>query len=102
MQKDVTTSWGRLYSGRRVLNDISSTALIDTDVKCEVGVTVRAASGNGGTVYIGNSDVTKNTAESTDGYELAAGQTIFIQVNNVKNIYGWASVTPQTVYWIAV
>lgn len=102
MQKDVTTSWGKHYSGRKVLNDISATALIDTDVKCEVGVTVRAATGNGGKVYIGNSTVTKDSAEATDGYELAAGQTIFIPVNNVKNIYGWASVTPQTVYWIAV
>jgi hypothetical protein len=100
MQKDVTTSWSNFYTGRKVIIE-TATALTDSSVKCEAGVTVRAASGNSGYVYVGKSTVTKNSAESTDGYELAAGQSITIPVNNVNKVYAIASVNPQTVYWMA-
>jgi hypothetical protein len=101
MQKDVTTSWGKFDHGRLLVTE-SALPLITTDVKCEVGITVRAATGNSGIIYVGNSDVTKNTNVATDGYELAAGQTITIAVNNAKNVYVIGSVNPQTAYWIGV
>jgi hypothetical protein len=101
MQKDVTTSWSTFDHGRTLLTE-SALRLTTTSVKCEVGVTVRAATGNSGKIYIGNSDVTKDTNPATDGYELAAGQTITIAVNNVNKVYAIGSVNPQTAYWIAV
>jgi len=100
MQKDVTTSWGKLDHGRMLVTE--NPLPIATDFKCEVGVTVRAATGNSGKIYVGNSDMTKDTAYATDGYELAAGQTIFIPVNNTKSVYIVGSVNPQQAYWIAV
>lgn len=101
MQKDITTAWGKFDHGRTLLTE-SALPLTTADVTCEVGVTVRAATGNSGKVYIGNSDVTKDSNPATDGYELAAGQSVTINVNNVKNVYAIGSVNPQTVYWIAV
>ena len=101
MQKDVTMSWGTFDHGRAIVTE-SSAQIITTDVKCENNVTIKAASGNTGTVYIGNSDVTAATNTATDGYELAAGQSVVLKINNVKNVYAIGSVNPQTVYWIAV
>jgi hypothetical protein len=96
MQKDITTSWGKFDSGQKVLTE-SALQLTTDDVACQVGVTIRAHTTNNGYVYIGNSDVTTST-----GYQLAAGQSVTINVNNVKNVYGVGSNNPQTVSWIAV
>jgi hypothetical protein len=96
MQKDITTSWGKFDHGQSILTE-SALQLTTTDVECEVGVTVRAHTTNTGYVYVGNSDVT-----TANGYQLAAGESVILKVNNVKNVYAVGSVNPQTVSWIAV
>jgi len=96
MQKDITTSWGKFDHGQSVLTE-SALQLTTDDVVCQVGVTIRTHTTNNGYVYIGNSDVT-----TANGYQLAAGQSVTLNVNNVKNIYAVGSVNPQTVSWIAV
>jgi len=63
---------------------------------------VKAANANTGIVYVGNSDVTANTADATDGFELAAGESVMIEIDNPNKIYVFASVANQKVFWLAV
>lgn len=68
----------------------------------KIGVTVKAANANTGTVYIGLSGVTAGTTDATDGFELAGGESITIEVDNANKVYVIGSTTGQKVYWTAV
>jgi hypothetical protein len=62
----------------------AGTAVQGTDV-AGVGWFIRALSGNSGNVYLGNDaagDVT-----SANGYELAAGDQIYIEVRNLNELF---------------
>ena len=101
MQKDVTISWSTFDHGSKVTIP-TAVQLTASSVKCERGVTVKASAANSGIVYVGNSDVTKGTVNSTDGFELSAGNSIFIEVNNVNKVYVLGSDVGNRVSWIAV
>jgi len=101
MQKDVTISWSTFDHGSK-LTEAAACQLTTSSVKCERGVTVKASASNSGIVYVGNSDVTKGTTNSTDGYELSAGNSIFIEVNNVNKVYIIGTDVNHRVSWIAV
>lgn len=101
MQKDVTISWGTFDHGRSLVG-IHSSQINATSFACERGVLLKAAVGNGGTVYVGNSDVTAGDNVTTDGYELTAGESVFIEINNVNKIYAIASAEKQSLYYVAV
>lgn len=61
----------------------TSTALI-------MGATVKAARTNAVRVFIGNSDVTADSTDSTDGMELGPGESVFIPVDNANKLYAIA------------
>ena len=60
-----------------------------------VGVTVKAMSTNTGLVYLGI-----NTVSSTTGFELSAGEQVFIPVNNLDVVYLDVAVTGEGVTYI--
>lgn len=66
------------------------------------GILVKAASTNSGIVYVGKTGVTANSAEATDGFELTAGESVFIEANDPSIIFVIASATSQKVFWIGV
>jgi hypothetical protein len=80
----------------------SAVQVTTTSIKLEKGVIVKAAAGNGGTVYVGNSDVTANSAEATDGFELTAGESITVPVDDVSKVYVIGSGAGQQVFWFVV
>jgi hypothetical protein len=59
------------------------------------GVTVRAKTDNTGIIYVGDSDV-----DSTNGFELEAGESILIYTDNLANVYIDASVNEEGVSYI--
>ncbi len=68
-----------------------------TSTELAVGVHVKALSTNAGIVYVGgNDDVT-----TALGYPLSAGQEVFIQVNNIDQVWVIASAVDQAVRYIA-
>ena len=85
-------------------SDVDTTAeqLTATSVRCSRGVVVKAANSNTGTIYVGNSDVTANSADATDGFELGAGESVTIEVDDVNKLYVIASAANQVVYWLTV
>jgi len=60
-----------------------------------VGVTVKAMSTNTGLVYLGIS-----TVSSTTGFQLAAGEQVFIPVSNLDVVYLDVAVTGEGVTYI--
>jgi hypothetical protein len=60
------------------------------------GVTVKALAANTGIIYVGASAVS-----SSDGFNLAAGEQVFIEVANLTTVWIDASVTgTEGVSWI--
>ena len=88
--------------GRNSDVDAAAEQITTTSVTADQGVVVKAANGNSGKIYVGNSDVTADSTDATDGFELGAGESILIKVNNVNKIYVIASTTNQSVYWMTV
>jgi hypothetical protein len=75
----------------------SAVQLTTTSTPCVKGVLVKALAANTAKVYIGNNSVT-----TSNGYELSAGQEVFIQVDDVNKLYAISTTTGQKVCWIGV
>ena len=101
MQKDVTISWSKFDHGKGEVTTAAA-KIAHTDFVCERGVLIKAATGNSGTVYIGNSDVTNADIGNTSGFELGSGESMFLEVNNVNKVYAIATADKQSVFWVAV
>lgn len=71
-------------------------ALASSSLKCDRGVTVTALLANTATVYIGDLSVTAST-----GTELAAGDSIFIEVADVSKVAVFCASGGQKVSVIA-
>ena len=85
-------------------SDVDATAeqITTTSITANLGVLVKAANGNTGKIFVGNSDVTADTVDATDGFELGAGESLLVKVDNVNKVYVIASVANQVVYWFVV
>lgn len=93
-------------AGSTVVNT-TAVQLVTSPTSVVYGVTVKAAAANSGTVSVGlSSSVTSGTSSpATDGYQLSAGQKIFLPracVTNgdVSNVYVVASSPSQAVTWV--
>lgn len=80
----------------------SAVQITASSIATVLSVLVKAANNNTGIIYIGNSGVTAGTTDATDGYELAGGESVTIEVDNVNKLYAISSTTGQKVYWTAV
>lgn len=57
------------------------------------GVYIKASSTNTWIIYVGNSTVTRGTTDATDGFELSAGEGVFIKITDPTLIYVIYSTT---------
>ena len=68
-----------------------------------VGITVKASVVNAGRIYVGTSSaVTPNTSADNDGFELAAGESHFIPVNDLNKVWLVASQSGQKAFYLAI
>lgn len=96
-------SRGSFFHGRK--SGISTTAvqLTTTSNRCKRGIVVKAAVGNSGKVYVGSSlDVTADSADATDGFELSAGDSIMTETDDPSKLFLIASAPDQKVFWIGI
>lgn len=96
------TLGSNVYTGSK--NSIGTTAvkLVSASLLTSGGVTVKASVVNSGRIYVGTrSTITANTNATTDGFELAAGESAWLPVNDAFNIYVIANTTAQKVFWLA-
>ena len=85
-----------VYSGVATVTTAGTRVVLGVSQPLLAGVQIRAIAANTGTVYVGNSVVA-----AANGYRLLAGETVFIAVDNVANVYIDASANAQLVTWIA-
>ena len=76
----------------------AGTAVQGTDVDSENGFFIRALAGNTGVVYVGQDG--DDDVASTNGYELSAGDTIFVTVDNLSYLYFDAATNGDKFCWI--
>lgn len=86
------------------LNAIGVTALplVGTPTQAKRGVYVHAPAANPATVYLGNADVTTDTADATDGFPLIAGATSpLLPIEDVSKLYARAAsgTTSKLFFW---
>ncbi len=89
---------GAVMAPAQVTVGTSAVQLDATGTATKFGVLVKALDGNAGTVYVGASGaVTTGT-----GYELGAGESVFLPVNNTNLIWALSSQASQKVSIVGV
>lgn len=92
-----------IYTGRTSGIEQTAVALTSSDVSGERGVQIFADSGNTGILYVGeHSTVTADVADSTDGYPIAAGETVVIPTNRPDLLYVISSADTNKLWWMLV
>tara|TARA_B100000700_G_scaffold320652_2_gene418345 strand:+ start:2338 stop:2637 length:300 start_codon:yes stop_codon:yes gene_type:complete len=77
--------------------------LTSSVVKAKRGVQITADSDNAATIYVGNSNVTADAADTTDGYPIAAGETVVIPTRKPSDLYLIAeSGDAGKVWWLII
>lgn len=77
----------------------AGTEVQGTNVKAD-GFFIRALSTNAGKIYIGNDGA--GAVASTSGYELSAGDQVYIAIKNLNELWVDASADAQKICWLAV
>ncbi len=86
----------------RVTVGTTAAAITANEWNCRRGVGLKASADNTGTIYIGNSDVTPGDTAGTDGWPLAAGEELFLPLDDPTLIYTVASVAGQELFIVVV
>lgn len=88
-------------TGRKSSIGTTSVQVTTSKLKTISGLQVKASADNAGTVYVGTrSTITANTADTTDGYPLAAGETLLIPARSADEVYAIASEADQVLFWM--
>jgi hypothetical protein len=78
----------------------AGTAVVGTSTAMYQGFYIRALSTNTGKVYVGNDGA--NDVTSGNGYELSPGEDIYIECQNLAELYFDAATNGDKFCWIAV
>lgn len=86
---------GTFYMGQKTVSSAGTEEALAGSQALLSGVTVKALHGNTGWVYVGTNPVTSST-----GFVLDAGEQIFIEVDNLADVYIDVSVNGEGVSYI--
>lgn len=84
------------YNGKVTVTTAATRVQLNAN-RAVKSVTIKAGLSNSGTIYVGDSSVS-----SSNGFELAAGDTVSMDISNLNVIYIDASANSQYVTYIAV
>lgn len=90
------STWANIITFAKSWIDTTAVQLTSTK-NTTSGVYIKASSVNTGIVYVGNSTVTRGTADATDGFELSAWEGVFIKITDPSLIYVIGSAATQRV-----
>lgn len=81
----------------------SAVQLTTTSSSARQGVLVKAGADNAGRIYPGtSSSVTANSNDDTDGFELSAGDSVVVEVDDPSKIFIIGSAADQKAFWIGL
>jgi hypothetical protein len=95
-------SLARFDHGRKSAIGTTAVQLTTTSTHAPRGVQIKAAVGNSGVVYIGNSDVTAGAADATDGFPLGAGDGLFLPIDDPSKVWLVGTLAGQIVHYVVV
>lgn len=90
---------GGLENGNMQLTGATALAISSTSIPCQ-GVIVKARSANTATIYVGKSDVTADTTNTTGGYPLEPGESVGVPCRNTNEVF-IRGTSGDGVAWIA-
>tara|TARA_R110002012_G_scaffold110259_1_gene254664 strand:- start:41 stop:334 length:294 start_codon:yes stop_codon:yes gene_type:complete len=91
------------FTGSKTGIETTAVAITDTDLHCKRGIQIVADSSNSNSLYIGNdSSVTAGTAEATDGYPLAAGESIVLPVTDPNTVFAIGPAGTGKLFFVSV
>lgn len=85
-----------IYNGKKTVTTAATRVALATTQTIQSGVWIKALAANTGVIYVGNSSVA-----STNGLALAAGDLIFLRVDNLATVYLDSSVNGEGVTYVA-
>ena len=86
-------------TGRKSSIGVTAVALTATSTPCEA-VTVRAPATNSVNVYVAaRSTVTADSADATDGYQLAPGDLHIFNIDDPNKLYAISTAASQKLFW---
>mgnify|MGYP006908216181 CR=1 FL=1 len=90
------------YTGRKSGIGTTAVQITSQSIKAGVGMTIYADTGNSGTLYVGFSEnITADNSDNTDGFPVAAGAALDINIRNIERVYIIASTgSANKVWWI--
>ena len=92
-----------IRTGRKSSISTSALQLTTVDAEGQRGVQITADSGNSGAVYVGEtSAITADGADGTDGYPIAAGETVVIPTLRADELYVIAGSSGHKVWWMLI
>ncbi|MBK9272865.1 MAG: hypothetical protein IPM48_14875 [Saprospiraceae bacterium] len=87
----------KIINGQKTVSSAGTAEqLIATSTQVE-SVTIKALSGNTGSVYVGN-----NVVSSSNGFVLAAGEAISLDIDDLSLVYIDVGTNDDGVSWIAI
>lgn len=87
--------------GRKSGITTSAVQLIATATPVKKGVYIKSPAANTADLYIGNSDVTTDAADATDGIPISPGDPpLFVEVNDVSKVYAKAASGTQKLFML--
>lgn len=89
---DISTA---LYNGKKTVTTAGTRVALASSQAILSGVTVKALAANTGVIYVGNSSVA-----STNGFQLAAGESVFLEIADLATVYLDAAVNGEGVTYL--
>lgn len=86
---------GRVINGKATVTTAATAVALGTSTVLVNGVSIKALNANTGIIYVGKSGVT-----SANGYELNAGEGIFIACDDLSKIYINSNINNQSVCFV--
>jgi hypothetical protein len=84
-----------IINGKKTIASTTTVAAIGSTETVVSGLNIKAEASNTGIVYVGDSAMT-----SANGYELAAGETVFLEIDDVATVYIAVSVASDGVTFV--
>lgn len=85
-----------IYNGKTTVTTAGTRVALASSQAITSGVTIKALAANTGIIYVGNSSVA-----STNGYQLSAGDSVFLEIANLNTVNIDSSVNGEGVTYLA-
>ena len=85
-----------VYNGLNTVTTAATREALAGAQALSAGVQIKAEADNTGIIYVGDA-----TVAAANGYQLAAGETVFISIDNLDEVYLDTSVNTEGVTFIA-